>query len=149
MVQKRGEDILFRGRGSSAIFGVFSLTIHMSGVTLLQVRDVMTQLPNLNDLSLWMYLESKALPEIGAVLKGRFGGQLELSKGSACSNIVNMLLEIPTGLHFTDVRVLSARECLLSTVRLTEVCADTLVSLTYMVDPHCKSHRLWCTGYRY
>jgi len=48
-----------------------------------------------------------------------------------------MLLEIPTGLHFTEVQVLSTHECLLSTVMLAEACFQTLVKLAYTVSFHC------------
>jgi len=50
-----------------------------SVINLVQVRDVMAQLPNLDNLSLsgsLVTVDRRALSGIGTVLKGRFGGKL-------------------------------------------------------------------------
>ena len=50
-------------------------------VALVQIRDIMAHLPNLDDLSLLGYLvavDRNMLPGIGRVLSGRFGGRLQL-----------------------------------------------------------------------
>ena len=87
----------------------------------MRVRDIMSQLPNLDDLSLpWSYPErrDRALLGTGRVLRGRFGGKLELLRGCAGDpDVVDMLLEIPTGLHFTEVNIQNTHESLL--------CCDT------------------------
>ena len=121
---------------------VTSLTINTDTIALTQIRDVMAQLPNLDDLSLSgsVVVDRGTLPWMGAILRGRFGGQLRLLKGHANPDVVNMLLEVPTGLHFTEVEVRGTYECLLSTVRLAESCAKTLVKLSYAVSFHGKSH---------
>lgn len=121
---------------------VTALVIDMDAVTLLQIRNVMEQLPNLNDLSLLGSLvrtEKDRLRGIGANLRGKFGGQLRLVKGHVNPNIVNMLLEVPTGLHFTEVYIHSQNEFLHPTLILAEACGESLVKLTYMVDDHSES----------
>ena len=52
---------------------------------------------------------------------------------------MDMLLEIPAGLHFTEAVIVHAPEPLLSIVRLAEARAKTLVKLTYTVGSHRKS----------
>ena len=102
----------------------------------------MAQLPNLNNLVLSGAVapaDKSALVGIGAALKGRFGGELRLLGEHASGGAVDMLLEIPTGLHFTEVRVRNTRECLLPTVRLAEACSETLVKLSYSISSHRKS----------
>ena len=109
---------------------------------LMRVRDIMSQLPNLDDLSLsWSYPErrDRALLGTGRVLRGRFSGKLELLRGCAGDpDVVDMLLEIPTGLHFTEVNIQNTHECLFSAVTLANVCAKTLVKFSYTVELHCK-----------
>ena len=125
-----------------------SLTIgpHMS-TGLVQIRDIMAQLPNLDDLSMSgsLFADRRTLLGIGTVLKGRFGGHLQLLRGCACGDILGMLLEIPTGLHFTEVEIGGWEECLFSTVRLAEACAETLVRLSYTIDFHRKSNHFSCS----
>ncbi|KAF9645582.1 hypothetical protein BDM02DRAFT_3119985 [Thelephora ganbajun] len=116
-----------------------SLILTADTVTLLQIRDVMMQLPNLNDLSLsgsFVVTDRNTLRGIGTVLRGKFGGQLQLLRRHANADIMNMLLEVPTGLHFTEVHIRPINESLLSTVRLAEACDKTLVKLTYAVAIH-------------
>jgi hypothetical protein len=120
-----------------------SLTIETDTVTLTQIRDILVQLPKLDDLSLSGFLgmaERNALPGMGTVPRGRFGGQLRLVNGHADRDVMNMLLEVPTGLHFTEVHVRGTHESFLSTVRLTEACGRTLVTLSYAVSIVGKSH---------
>jgi len=125
---------------------VTSFTIQTSVVTLVQIRDIMAQLPNLNDLSLsgtHIRVDGSALLGVGTTLRGKFGGQLLLNGGWVdMKDATNMLLEIPTGLHFTGVQIYATRERLLSTVRLAEACSKTLVKLLYSVALHGKSHLL-------
>jgi len=111
---------------------VTSLIIKTNVFTLVDIRDILAQLPNLNNLSLSGYVAGSRVPRgIGTALRGRFGGQLELVDGPAHEDVMNMLLEIPTGLHFTELQIFWARKSLLSTIRLAEACGETLVKLSY------------------
>lgn len=124
---------------------VTSLTVDTDGATLVQIRDVVSQLPNLDNLSLWGTLlgaDRRASPGVGASLRGRFRGQLRLLKGCAYTNVTDMLLQVPTGLHFTEVEVRCRYESLLSTVRLAEACGKNLVKLAYLVSTYGKSSLL-------
>jgi len=114
---------------------VISLTINTSVVTLIRIRDIMAQLPNLDDLSLSGYLipvDRKELLGIGTVSRGRFGGALLLRHECADRDVMSMLLDIPTGLHFTEVDIRCMSECFPSAVPLVEACGKTLVRLSYM-----------------
>lgn len=124
---------------------VTSLTIDTDIVSLLEIRDVMQQLPNLNDLTLsgrLLKMGVDRLRGIGTVLKGGFNGQLRLFrlKRYAETDVMNMLLEVPTGLRFTEVHIHSVYGCLLPTVRLTEACGKSLAKFTYSVQIFGKSH---------
>ena len=121
---------------------VTSLTIGGGTAFLRQVRDTMTWLPNLENLSLSgdIIVVGKISAGTGTVLRGRFSGQLRLLEGYADDDIMNILLEVPTGLHFTEVQIHAPRERLLSTVRLAEACSRTLVKLSYRVSFYCEPH---------
>ena len=128
---------------------VTSLTINAGVVAVAQIRDIIVQLPNLDDLSLSgsvVAVDRRRLVGIGTALRGRFGGQLRLLKGHADKDVMDMLLEIPTGLHFTDVQICGTRECLLSTVRLAEACCKTIVKVSYTVSVCCESHLFSWSG---
>jgi hypothetical protein len=121
---------------------VTSLTLNTGTITLTRIHDIMVQLPNLDDLSIsgsLITVGRDRFPGMGTVLRGRFGGRLQLLKGHADEDIMNMLLEVPTGLHFTGVQIRGTHECLLSTVRLAEACAKTLVKLSYTISVQGKS----------
>jgi len=75
-------------------------------------------------------------------LRGRFGGKLLLRNECADRNVMNMLLEVTSGLRFTRVHIRCTNECLPTTVRLVEACSKTIVKLSYMVTFHGKSHPL-------
>ena len=122
---------------------ITSLTVNTNVVTLVQIRDIMAQLPNLNNLSLSGFLlpvDARLLVGIGVTLKGRFGGQLKLCGGYVREDATNMLLEIPTGLHFTEVQIRCTHKCLPSTVRLVEACGETLVKLSQTITFQGKCH---------
>ena len=72
-------------------------------------------------------------PGVGATPRGRFGGQLLLCGGCASQDVVDMLLETPSRLHFNAMQIYSMRECLPSAVRLMEACSKTLVKLSHGV----------------
>jgi len=137
------EKMCLVGNAEGSTLPPYSCLEYTGGVTLVQVRDVMAQLPNLHDLSLSMFLvaaDSRELPGIGTVLRGRFGGKLSLCGQYADKDTINMLLEVPSGLRFTEVRISCTCDCLLSTVRLVEACGDTLVKLSHMINVDGKSH---------
>ena len=103
----------------------------------------MVQLLNLDSLSLsgsLVPMDRRALPVTGTVLRGRFGGRLQLLNGLAHEDVMNMLLEIPSGLHFTEIQIREARECLLPAVRLVEACSTTLMRLSYTTSSERESH---------
>ena len=111
---------------------ITSLAIDTDTITLLQVRDVMAHLPNLDDLSLsgsLAAMDKRELPGIGTVLRGRFGGKLVLCDGCVHEDIINMLSEIPLGLHFTDVWIHCTGDRLPLVVHLAEACSKALVRL--------------------
>ena len=115
---------------------VTSLTINALMIAVPQIRSVMARLPDLNDLSLSGSLAAGRWesPGIETALRGRFGGQLRLMGNLIRTDVVDMLLEIPTGLHFTELQIHSAWERLLPTVRLAEACGETLMKLSYTVS---------------
>lgn len=76
---------------------------------------------------------------IGTDLRGKFGGQLGLFKKDADPDVMNMLLDVPTGLRFTNVHIHGARVCLRPTLMLAEACGESLAKLTYMVDDYGES----------
>jgi len=122
---------------------VTSLTINAYYVTLVEIRDIMMQLSNLDNLSLsgpLAAVDRNTLLGVGTSLRGRFGGRLVLADGHANADVTNMLMDVPTGLHFTEVQIRATRQCHLSTVRLVEACGKTLVKLTYEISTHGKSH---------
>ena len=121
---------------------VTSLTVKADTVTLALLQVIMGRLPNLDDLSLSgsiLAADRRTTPGVKTVLRGRFGGRLRLIEGYASEDVINTLLEIPGGLHFTEVQIRSTRECLPPTVRLAEACAKTLVKFSYTTSFLCKS----------
>ena len=118
-----------------------SLTINTDAATSLQLQRIMMQLPDLDDMSLsgsLFQVARKASPGIGTVLRGRFGGQLILRDGCADKDVIDMLLEIPSGLHFAEVHVQCTHKGLPSAVRLAEACSKTLVKLSHTITFDCK-----------
>lgn len=112
-----------------------SFSIEAKIVDLEQIRDVMKLLPNLDDLSLSGSIDvgpRASLRGLGAVLQARFGGRLRLRVLEGTDKyFVDMLLEVPTGLRFTEVDAYARPESHLSIVRLVEACSGTLVKLSY------------------
>jgi len=123
---------------------VTSLTISTAVVTLVQVRDIMAQLPNLNNLVLSgpsAAVDRRELLGIGTALKGAFGGRLRLGDASVDGDVINMLLEIPSGLHFAELEICCTRSRLPSSaVVLAEACRKTLVKLSHTVAFYRKSY---------
>ena len=132
---------------------IISLTLDTDAITLLQIRDIMTQLPNLDNLSLsgspaeMGRNASQGL--MGAAPIARFRGQLELLDRYAREDVINMLLEVPTGLWFTEIEIRGWNVHLPSAASLAEVCRKTLVKLAYGDFKHGKSHPfLWSSRFQ-
>ena len=127
---------------------VTSLTIVSdAALTIPRIRDVMVQLPNLTDLSIsgsLLRVGKDRLEGIGTALRGKFRGRLQLhgKLGRSYMDVVNALLEVQTGLNFTELDLQSIREGLVSTVRLTEACEKSLVKLSYTIDHYGKFPQL-------
>ena len=121
---------------------VTSLTISTIIVDLSQIRDIMLQLPNLDNLSLLgpTRVVRGTIQGMGAALSGSFCGKLRLLDGCAHEDVMNMLLEVPTGLRFAEVQIRGWNIRLLSAVRLVEACSKALVKLSYNVTGNGKSH---------
>ena len=126
---------------------VTSLRLMENSISLRQIREVITQLPNLDDLYLSGALsvtDKNQIRGIGTTLTAKFRGRLQLctvSPGCSHTDIVNMLLEVPTGLHFTDVH---SWACVSSTVRIVEACSKTLMKLVYVIYSEGESAPLIC-----
>jgi len=78
-----------------------SLTIVTAVVTPEQVRDIMAQLPNLDDLELSVFFavtDQGELLRTGSVLNRRFGGRLILRSACVGEGTIEILLGIPSGL---------------------------------------------------
>ena len=121
-----------------------SLTIGPDSIptSFVQTLGITAQQSNFDNSLLFgslVWVDKRVLFGIGAILKGGFGGQLRLFGGNASGGVVDTLLEVPTGLHFTEVQVRTRHECLLSTVMLAEACAKTLVKLAYTISFNCES----------
>jgi len=115
---------------------ITSLTINTSVVTLVQVRDIMAQLPNLDNLTLMgtlVAVDRRELLGIGTVLRGRYGGKLKLCGGYVDKDFTDMFLDIPSGPRFTEAVIHRTCEDLPSAVRIAEACCKTLEKLSYPV----------------
>ena len=84
-------------------------------------------------------VDRRKLPGNGTVLKVRLGGRLMLRDAS--EDVVNMLLEIPSGPSFSELEIDCTHHRIPSSaVRLAEACGKTLVKLLLNVDYHCESY---------
>ena len=123
---------------------ITSLTIGTCGVTVAEIRDIMALLPNLDNLSIRgprLPVDRRELAGAGTDLRGRFGGKLELRNVRYDNkDVMSILLEIPTGLRFTEVEIEWTRNCLPSVVRLVQVCHKTIVKLSHTVTYYGKPH---------
>jgi len=117
-----------------------SLAIDVDSIAFADILDIMTELPNLDNLSLsgTHLLNRSSPPEAGTGPKGRFGGRLRIVGGFADESLVDALLEIPTCLRFTEVEIRCTGNSLLSTARLVEGCRKTLVKLSYTISFYSK-----------
>ena len=76
----------------------------------------------------------KELVGIGTVLRGRFGGRMLLRDGYAGLDVINISLEIPSGLmRFTEIQISCIRDRLLLAVRPLETSRRILTSSCHTV----------------
>ena len=146
------DGMTFSGSGGFSLFpepsfwklprSVTSLTVSTNVVTLVQVRDIMVQLPNLDDLELSgsrIGVGTRRLLGTGTALKGRFGGRLMLRDTYVAEDVISTLLEIPSGLRFAELEIHCTHNRLPSSaVRLAEACRNTLVKISHTVSLRCK-----------
>jgi len=97
----------------------------------------MARLPNLKDLILLRDIAArskskKRLSGLGAVLRGRLGGELRNRDGHINRHFVFMLLEVPSELHSTKIRIHSHCMRHLRTVGLVKAYRKTLVQFLYL-----------------
>ena len=90
---------------------VTSLTLKVSkGVSLVRIWDITARLPNLEDLSLWgQFIPADRMALVGTVPRGRLGGELVL-RGVYCTMGGMDMLEIPTALPFSKVKIDCGRQ---------------------------------------
>ena len=106
-------------------------------IDLVQMRDIMVHLPNLDHLILSGVVVArsefrKLLPGLGAVLRGRLGGELRNRDGHSNRHFVAMLLEVPSELHPTKIHIHADCVRHIRTVGLVEACCKTLVQFSYL-----------------
>lgn len=95
------------------------------------------RLPNLDDVSLSL----AGVSGIVTIRKGRFLGELTRHDGFVDEDVVNMLLEIPSGLHSTEAETRrTARRHPQLAARPAEACGETLVKLLSAATFDCTSH---------
>ncbi|KAF9651761.1 hypothetical protein BDM02DRAFT_545651 [Thelephora ganbajun] len=110
-----------------------SVDITFSKVINANVISVIRQLPNLDNLSLMSTEWGGPIPPgTGELIKSRLSGRLRLRRQFAHRDILNTLMEVPTGLRFTEVEIRDARmDCFTATLDLVKACQDTLTRLHF------------------
>ena len=113
-----------------------SLTMKFVSVTNVQVLGIMGQLPNLDDFSLCIFKGNGFPDGVGEILKGRYGGKLELLlMDDLHAGIVRSLLEAPEGLGFKSVGAFCNAEGDFPVYAdLVSACQDTLAHLDISVS---------------
>jgi len=114
-----------------------SLTMKFVSVTNSQVLVIMGQLPNLGDSSLFTFKGSGFPDGAGEILRGRYGGKLELLlMDDFHASIVRSLLDAPAGLGFKSVKLFCNTEDDLPVYAdLVAACQDTLTNLDISLNP--------------
>ena len=110
-----------------------SVGITFSEVLTTHITSVMRQLPNLDDLSLMSHKWGGPIPPgTGKLIQCKLNGKLRLRRQSAHQDLLNMLMEVPTGPQFAEVEIRDARmECFPATLKLVMACQDTLTRLHF------------------
>jgi len=115
---------------------ICSLTMQFVSVTNVQVLEIMEQLPNLDDLSLSTFKGASFPAEAGEILRGRYGGKLDLLlMEDFHASIVRSLLKAPEGLGFKSIKAFcNTGDDFPAYVDLVATCRDTLVDLDISVS---------------
>lgn len=110
-----------------------SIEITFSKILNAHIISVMQQLPNLDNLSLLSQEWSGPItPGAGKLIQCRLRGKLRLRRQLAHHDLLNTLMEVPTGPQFTEVEIRDARmNCFPATRKLLETCQDTLTKLHF------------------
>jgi len=105
-------------------------------VTNAQVLDIMGQLPNLDNFSLSTFKGSGFPDGAGEILKGRYGGKLELLlMDDPHASVVKSLLEVPEGPGFKSVKAFcNSGDDFPVYADLVAACQDTLTDLDISVS---------------
>ena len=71
-------------------------------------------------------------PGSGSLIQGNLSGKLRLRRKFAHRDLLNVLMETPTGPRFTEVEIRDARiHCFPATLDLVKACQDTLTKLHF------------------
>ena len=121
---------------------VRSLTMKFVSVTNAQVLEIMDQLPHLDDFSLCTFKGAGFSTEAGEILRGRFGGRLDLLlMEDFHASIARSLLKAPEGLGFKSIKAFcNTGDDFPVYVDLANACRDTLSELDISVSAegkHC------------
>jgi len=110
-----------------------SVDITFSKVLTAHIISVMKQLPNLDNLSLMSTEWGGPIPPgTGNLIQGGLSGKLRLRRQFAHRDLLNTLMEVPTGPQFTEVEIRDARmDCFPATLKLVGVCQGTLTKLHF------------------
>ena len=113
-----------------------SLTMEFVSVTNIQVLEIMEQLPNLDDFSLRTSKGADFPAEAGEILRGRYGGKLDLRLVEDFhASIARSLLKAPEGLGFKSIKAFcNTEDDFPAYVDLVATCRDTLVDLDISVS---------------
>jgi hypothetical protein len=110
-----------------------SVDITFSKVLTAHIVSVLQQLPNLENISLRSTEWAGMIPPgAGVLIQSRLGGKLRLRRRFAHRDLLNLLMEIPTGSQFAEVEIRdSSMSCFPATLKLVEACQHTLTKLHF------------------
>lgn len=110
-----------------------SVDITFSKVLTTHIVSVIQQLPNLDNLSLMSVEWGGAIPAgTGKLIQSRLNGKLRLRRKLAHRDLLNMLMDVPSGPQFAEVEIRDASmNCFPATLKLVNACEDTLTKLHF------------------
>lgn len=110
-----------------------SVDITFSKVLTAHIISVIHQLPHLDNLSLMSEEWGGAIPPgTGNLVQSRLSGKLRLHRKSARCDLLDMLMEVPTGPQFAEVEIRDASmNCLPAALKLVRACRSTLTKLHF------------------
>lgn len=126
-----------------------SVDVTFSKVLSTHVTSVVQQLPNLDNLSLMSAEWGGAIQQgTGTLIQSRLSGKLRLRRKSAHSDLLNMLMEVPTGPQFAEVEIRDASmSCFPASIKLVRTCQDTLTKLHFSTLVQGSSFFLVCAKF--